>query len=81
MRSYRGLYDEMMLSETMAVVAKGVAGLGALFYVALKVMAGIEQGRANRRFSLAETLCNRHCVLCFSDHRARYYQWCTESNC
>ena len=31
----RSLYDEMMpLCEDMASVAKGVAGLGALFYVA-----------------------------------------------
>jgi hypothetical protein len=34
----RSLYDEMMpLSADMAAVAKGLAGLGALFYVALKV--------------------------------------------
>ena len=31
----RSLYDEMMpLCEDMAGVAKGIAGLGALFYVA-----------------------------------------------
>lgn len=34
----RGLYDEMMpLCSSMAVVAKGIAGLGALFYVAMRV--------------------------------------------
>ena len=34
----RSLYDDMMpLAGDMAGVAKGVAGLGALFYVALKV--------------------------------------------
>lgn len=34
----RSLYDEMMpLCEDMASVAKGVAGLGALFYVAYRV--------------------------------------------
>lgn len=34
----RGLYDEMMpLCSNMAVVAKGIAGLGALFYVAMRV--------------------------------------------
>ena len=34
----RSVYDEMMpLCADMAAVAKGVAGLGALFYVAIKV--------------------------------------------
>ena len=34
----RSLYDDMMpLAGDMAAVAKGLAGLGALFYVALKV--------------------------------------------
>lgn len=34
----RSLYDEMMpLAADMAGVAKGVAGLGALFYVSLKI--------------------------------------------
>ena len=34
----RALYDEMMpLSAEMAAVAKGLAGLGALFYVSLRV--------------------------------------------
>ena len=34
----RSLYDDMLpLSADMATVAKGIAGLGALFYVALKV--------------------------------------------
>lgn len=34
----RSLYDEMMpLCEDMASVAKGVAGIGALFYVAYRV--------------------------------------------
>ena len=34
----RALYDEMMpLCSNMTGVAKGIAGLGALFYVAAKV--------------------------------------------
>jgi len=40
----RSLYDEMMpLSADMAVVAQGVAGLGALFYVALKVWQALSR--------------------------------------
>jgi hypothetical protein len=34
----RSLYDEMMpLCEDMAGVAQGIAGLGALFYVAYRI--------------------------------------------
>ena len=40
----RSLYDEMMpLAADMAAVAKGLAGLGALFYVAIKVWQTISR--------------------------------------
>lgn len=40
----RSLYDEMLpLSADMAAVAKGVAGLGALFYVAIKVWQALSR--------------------------------------
>lgn len=40
----RSLYDEMMpLTADMAAVAKGIAGLGALFYVALKVWQALSR--------------------------------------
>ena len=40
----RSLYDEMVpLSADMAAVAKGLAGLGALFYVALKVWQALSR--------------------------------------
>lgn len=40
----RSLYDEMLpLSADMAAVAKGVAGLGALFYVALRVWQSLSR--------------------------------------
>lgn len=40
----RSLYDEMLpLSADMATVAKGIAGLGALFYVALKVWQALSR--------------------------------------
>ena len=40
----RSLYDEMMpLCEDMASVAKGVAGIGALFYVAYRVWQSLSR--------------------------------------
>ena len=40
----RSLYDDMMpLAGDMAAVAKGLAGLGALFYVALKVWQALSR--------------------------------------
>ncbi|MGN5953442.1 conjugative transposon protein TraJ [Sphingobacterium lactis] len=40
----RSLYDEMLpLCADMATVAKGIAGLGALFYVALKVWQALSR--------------------------------------
>ena len=39
-------YDDMMpLAGDMAAVAKGLAGLGALFYVALKVFQALSRAR------------------------------------
>jgi len=38
------LYDEMLpLSADMAAVAKGVAGLGSLFYIAIKVWQALSR--------------------------------------
>lgn len=38
----RSTYDEMMpLCSDMTGVAKGIAGLGALFYIALRVWASL----------------------------------------
>ena len=38
----RSTYDEMMpLCAQMTGIAKGIAGLGALFYIALRVWASI----------------------------------------
>lgn len=40
----RSLYDDMMpLAADIAAVAKGLAGLGALFYVALKVWQALSR--------------------------------------
>ena len=44
----RSVYEEMMpMCADMAAVAKGVAGLGALFYVAVKGLAGIRSSRTD----------------------------------
>ena len=48
----RVLYDEMMpLCSNMTGVAKGIAGLGALFYVAAKVWQSLAPKRANVPFN------------------------------
>ncbi|HRN21562.1 MAG TPA: conjugative transposon protein TraJ, partial [Prevotella sp.] len=40
----RSLYDEMMpLCSDMTDIAKGLAGLGALFYVALRVWQSLSR--------------------------------------
>lgn len=62
----RGLYDEMMpLSETMAVVAKGVAGLGALFYVALKVWQALSRAEPIDVFPLLRPFAIGMCIMFF----------------
>lgn len=49
----RSLYDEMLpLSADMATVAKGIAGLGALFYVALKVWQALSRAETIDVFPL-----------------------------
>lgn len=43
----RSLYQEMMpLCSNMAGVAKGIAGLGALFYVAVRVWQSLARAEA-----------------------------------
>ena len=43
----RSLYTEMMpLCSNMAGVAKGIAGLGALFYVAVRVWQSLARAEA-----------------------------------
>jgi hypothetical protein len=61
----RSLYDDMMpLAGDMAAVAKGLAGLGALFYVALKVWQALSRAEPIdmfpllRPFALGFALCS-----------------------
>jgi conjugative transposon TraJ protein len=62
----RSLYDEMLpLSATMAAVAKGVAGLGALFYVALKVWQALSRAEPIDVFPLLRPFAIGLCIMFF----------------
>ena len=55
----RSTYDEMMpLCAQMTGIAKGIAGLGALFYIALRVWASIARAEAIDVFHFS-TFCLR----------------------
>ena len=62
----RSLYDEMIpLSADMAAVAKGIAGLGALFYVALKVWQALGRAEPIDVFPLLRPFAIGLCILFF----------------
>lgn len=62
----RALYDEMLpLSATMATIAKGVAGLGALFYVALKVWQALSRAEPIDVFPLLRPFALGLCIMFF----------------
>ena len=62
----RNLYDEMMpLSAEMAMVAKGLAGLGALFYVALKVWQALSRAEPIDVFPLLRPFALGLCIMFF----------------
>ncbi|MFV8355827.1 conjugative transposon protein TraJ [Flavobacterium sp. XS1P32] len=62
----RSLYDEMMpLSADMAAVAKGLAGLGALFYVALKVWQALSSAEPIDVFPLLRPFALGICITFF----------------
>lgn len=62
----RSLYDEMMpLSADMAAVAKGIAGLGALFYVALKVWQALSRAEPIDMFPLLRPFALGLCIMFF----------------
>ncbi|GGC36858.1 conjugative transposon protein TraJ [Parapedobacter defluvii] len=63
----RSLYDEMLpLSADMATVAKGIAGLGALFYVALKVWQALSRAEPIDVFPLLRPFAIGLCIMFFS---------------
>ncbi|MGQ2985063.1 conjugative transposon protein TraJ [Flavobacterium sp.] len=62
----RSLYDEMIpLSAEMATVAKGLAGLGALFYVALKVWQALSRAEPIDVFPLLRPFALGLCIMFF----------------
>ncbi|MBA4153704.1 MULTISPECIES: conjugative transposon protein TraJ [unclassified Flavobacterium] len=62
----RSLYDEMLpLSAEMAVVAKGVAGLGALFYIALKVWQALSRAEPIDVYPLLRPFALGLCIMFF----------------
>lgn len=71
----RSLYSEMMpLCSNMAGVAKGIAGLGALFYVAVRVWQSLARAEAIDVYPLLRPFCRRLLHHVLSDHRSRYDQ-------
>jgi len=62
----RSLYDEMMpMASTMGGVAKGLAGLGALFYVALKVWQALSRAEPIDVFPLLRPFAIGLCIMFF----------------
>ena len=62
----RSLYDEMLpLSAEMAGVAKGLAGLGALFYVALRVWQSLSSAEPIDVFPLLRPFALGLCIMFF----------------
>ncbi|MDF0720590.1 conjugative transposon protein TraJ [Kaistella sp. PBT33-4] len=62
----RALYDDMMpLAADMAAVAKGLAGLGALFYVAIKVWQALSRAEPIDVFPLLRPFALGLCIMFF----------------
>lgn len=62
----RSLYDEMLpLSADMSAVAKGVAGLGALFYVAIKVWQALSRAEPIDMYPLLRPFAIGICIMFF----------------
>lgn len=62
----RSLYNEMVpLSADMAAVAKGIAGLGALFYVSLKVWQALSRAEPIDVFPLLRPFALGLCIMFF----------------
>ena len=62
----RSLYDEMMpLCSDMAGVAQGIAGLGALFYVAYRVWQALARAEPIDVFPLLRPFAIGFCIMFF----------------
>ena len=75
------LYDEMLpLCEDMMDVGKGLAGLGALFYVAVRIWQSMARAEPIDVYPLLRPFAIGICILHFShtgtwhaEHRAQSY--------
>ena len=77
----RSLYDDMMpLAADMAAVAKGLAGLGALFYVALKVWQALSRAEPIDVFPLLRPFALGLCIM-FFNYRVGNHQCGFKSCC
>ena len=62
----RSLYDEMLpLSADMSAVAKGVAGLGSLFYIAIKVWQALSRAEPIDVYPLLRPFALGLCIMFF----------------
>lgn len=62
----RSLYDDMMpLAGDMAQVAKGLAGLGALFYVAVRVWQALSRAEPIDMYPLLRPFALGICIIFF----------------
>ena len=62
----RSLYSEMMpLCSDMAGVAKGIAGLGALFYVTVRVWQSLARAEAIDVYPLLRPFAVGFCIMFF----------------
>ena len=62
----RSLYSEMMpLCSNMAGVAKGIAGLGALFYVSVRVWQSLARAAAIDVYPLLRPFAVGFCIMFF----------------
>ena len=85
----RSLYDEMMpLCGDMAGVAQGIAGLGALFYVAYRIWQSLARAEPIDVFPLLRPFVIGFCIMFFPTvvlgtiikHGRRFRQKCGRLN-
>ena len=78
----RSLYDEMMpLCSDMAGVAQGIAGLGALFYVAYRIWQALSRAEPVDVVPAPASLCHRFLHHVLPDGGARHHQLGNVAHC
>ena len=76
------LYNEMMpLCGDMLEVAKGLAGLGALFYVAVRVWQSLARAEPIDVYPLLRPFAIGICIMLFPDSGTRNDEYGAESDC